>query len=381
MPTPPRRRPATPPARRPRVAGLRRPATPADEAAEGPLVDPADLTASTPAAETGPHPADRATDVDEAAEPASAVTGGVLGAPAAETPADDTTESRTTESRTAESRTAEPGTTAGSRAGTGAAEVATSTTAEQAAKTAAVGPKAKAAPATADRPTPGRRPAGKRKAESSLVGDRREDTRERPAAAARKPRKPSRNAAGSGMNAAIVLAVVALVLAGLALWFKGKSDSLTAGADADNSAVTDVRATEELKNKLKSAIERTLSYNFADLDATAKAVQETLTDRAVCDYNALYGKIRELAPQEKLVLSTKVRDIGVVSLRGSEAEALVFVDQTTTRAAATAGAEGQTVASGAQFAVRARADGDVWKITAFDMLNQPLPGGQSTANC
>ncbi|EWC63538.1 putative integral membrane protein [Actinokineospora spheciospongiae] len=369
------------------MAGLRRPATPADEAAESPLVDPADLTASTPAAETGPHPADRATDVDEAAEPASAVTGGVLGAPAAETPADDTTESRTTESRTTESRTtepgtAEPGTTAGSRTGTGAAEVATSTTAEQAAKTAATGPKAKAAPATADRPTPGRRPAGKRKAESSLVGDRREDTRERPAAAARKPRKPSRTtAARSGMNAAIVLAVVALVLAGLALWFKGKSDSLTAGADADNSAVTDVRATEELKNKLKSAIERTLSYNFADLDATAKAVQETLTDRAVCDYNALYGKIRELAPQEKLVLSTKVRDIGVVSLRGSEAEALVFVDQTTTRAAATAGAEGQTVASGAQFAVRARSEGDVWKITAFDMLNQPLPGGQSTANC
>ncbi|MCG8916191.1 hypothetical protein L6E12_10365, partial [Actinokineospora sp. PR83] len=275
------------------------------------------------------------------------------------------------------------GATAGARtAGPGAsgeaAEAPAGATAEPTAKTTAT---AKAAPATADRPAPGRRPAGKRKATGALVGDRREDTRERPAAAARKPRKPSRNAARSGMNAAIVLAVVALVLAGLALWFKGKSDSLTAGADADNSAVTDVRATEELKNKLKSAIERTLSYDFANLDATAKAVQETLTDRAVCDYNALYGKIRELAPQEKLVLSTKVRDIGVVSLRGSEAEALVFVDQTTTRAAAAAGAEGQTVASGAQFAVRARADGDVWKITAFDMLNQPLPGGQSTANC
>ncbi|WP_424189924.1 hypothetical protein ACOBQX_14205 [Actinokineospora sp. G85] len=328
MPTPPRRRPANQPARRPRVAGLRRPAGPEPRDVD----DREDLSQDRhdeQVPETAPAPD---TAVEEPTTPVVS-DDGVVGAdePDADEPDADEPEA------------------------------------------AAV---VEDEPAT--KPTPSPRPAGKRKNTGSSVAAEPTDDRPRKAKVAAGPRKTS---ATPGMNAAIVLAVLALVLAGLAFWFKGQADSLTAGADTDNSAVTDSAGTEQVKNQVREAVERTLSYDYTKLDVTAKAVGETLEGRAVCDYEAIYGKLKELAPQQKLVLSTKVRDIGVVSLRGDEAEVLVFVDQSVTRAAVEAGAEPQQTASGAQFAVSAHRSGDAWKITAFDMLSQPLPGGGSQPQC
>jgi Mce-associated membrane protein len=183
-------------------------------------------------------------------------------------------------------------------------------------------------------------------------------------------------ARNQSINRAIAIGVLALILAGLAIWFRGQADSLTGGTDGDNVALTDSAATSEVKGKLTVAIEKTLSYNFTDLDATAKAVKDNLAGTAVCEYDKLFGVLKEQAPAQKLILTTKVRELGVTRLAGDSADLLVFVDQSTTRTE-----QNQTTASGAQFGIRAQKIDGVWKITDFDMLDQPLPDGKSAPSC
>jgi len=175
---------------------------------------------------------------------------------------------------------------------------------------------------------------------------------------------------------AIVLGVVVLVLAALAIWFRGEANSRTENADANNQALLDTAKTSEVVGQVKDALEKSLSYNYTDMDSTAKAVKDGIAGRASCEYDQLFGQVKKLAPEQKLVLTTRVREIGVTRLEGDQAVLLVFVDQTTTRAD-----QNQTTASGAQFNVRAERQGGKWKITQFDMLNQQLANGQPAPTC
>ncbi len=226
-------------------------------------------------------------------------------------------------------------------------------------------------------PTPGRRPAGKRRtagvtrpADLAAAEARTGSARARQARVADNPRRRG----ATQLSVAVVLAVVAVVLAGLAVWFKGESDSLESGDQ--NSALTDSAATSEVVGQLKSAIETTFSYNYTDLDSTQKAVDSTLTGKARCEYDQLFGQVKQLAPKQKIVMVTAVRDIALVRLDGDRAEALVFIDQSSTRVDVN-----NSVAGEAQFAVLAHRDGDHWKITEFNMFDQPLVNGQPAPKC
>jgi Mce-associated membrane protein len=222
-------------------------------------------------------------------------------------------------------------------------------------------------------PPPRARPSGKRRAVGSTqpanLAAAEAETRDRDAEYEVRPTNPT-------LVKAITLGIALLILVALAFWFRGESNNRTEGADADNQALIDTARTSEVAGQVAEAIEKSLSYNYTDLDSTAKAVQDNLTGRALCEYDQLFGQVKKLAPEQKLVLTTRVRDKGVTRLEGDRAEVLVFVDQTTTRAD-----QNQTTASGAQFAVRAEKQGDRWKITQFDMLGQPLPNGQALPSC
>ena len=171
-----------------------------------------------------------------------------------------------------------------------------------------------------------------------------------------------------------MLAVVAVVLAGLAFFFRGKADALTSGDS--NTALTDSAGTSQVIGQLSNAIKQTFSYNYTDLDATAKAVKENLTGKALCEYNLLFGEVKQYAPEQKIVLATTVREIALVRLEGDRAEALVYIDQSSTRVDVN-----KTVAVGGQFAVMAQRQGDHWKITEFDMFGQPLFNGKPAPKC
>ena len=228
-------------------------------------------------------------------------------------------------------------------------------------------------PATVEEQPVRARPAGKRRA----IGLRRpDDLQAAEAEAAAATTDGVRTRQNTMLSWAIAIAVVALLVAGLAVWFRGEANSRTEGADTNNQALVDPATQSEAVRQLRSAIEKTLTYNYTDLDSTAKAVQDNLSGKALCEYDQLFGEVKKLAPEQKIVLTTQVREIGVTRLEGDQAVLLVFVDQRTTRAD-----QNQTTASGAQFDIKAQRQGDKWKITEFDMLGQPLPNGKPAPQC
>jgi Mce-associated membrane protein len=241
-------------------------------------------------------------------------------------------------------------------------------------------PTAAAAPATKPR-TDTIRPAGKRRtqgaarptdleaAETDTGAESKRSSRH-----ARTDDRPTRTRAQTQISLAIILTVVAVVLAGAAVFFRGKVNDLTSGDS--NTALTDSATTSQIKGQLTTAIKQTFSYNYTDLDSTEKAVKENLSGRALCEYNLLFGEVKQYAPQQKIVLDTTVRELGVTRVDGDRAEALVYIDQLSTRADVN-----KTVAVGGQFGVRAQRVGDHWKITEFDMFGQPLFNGKPAPTC
>ncbi|HEY0451353.1 hypothetical protein [Actinophytocola sp.] len=228
-----------------------------------------------------------------------------------------------------------------------------------------------------ERPTPSRRPAGKRRATGTArpadLGAAEAGARTGKAYPARLADAPRRRGA-TQLSVAVVLAVVAVVLVGLAIWFRGEASDLRSG-DA-NTALTDSATSSQVLGQLKSAIEETFSYNYTDLGATQKAVDATLTGKARCEYDQLFGQVKELAPKQKIIMATAVRDIALVRLDGDRAEALVFIDQSSTRVDVN-----NSVAGEAQFGVLAKRSGDHWKLTEFNMFDQHLVNGQPAPTC
>lgn len=235
-------------------------------------------------------------------------------------------------------------------------------------------PKPRATPRPKPRPEAGRRPEGKRRATGATrPTNLAEAERAAPRHAKAEP-APERTTARRQLSVAMVLVVVAVVLAGLAVWFRTEANDLTS-ADS-NTALTDPAGTSQVVGQLKSAVEKTFSYNYTDLAATEKAVRETLTGKALCDYNLLFSELKELATQQKVILATTVRKIGLVRLDGDRAEALVFIDQNSTRADLN-----KSAVVGARFGVLAHRDGDQWKITEFNMFGQRLVGNRPLPQC
>lgn len=362
---PQRRRPnpsagQTPPVRRPRVAGLRnRPGHP--ETAE-------ELTTEQPAI-----PAEPEAPEEREAESVSGVLDGVLGKsprraePEDEQAAEDT-EDADVEALRAAAAANEPPAVDDDTEDTGA---------EDTEDTEVVEKKRKPRPVAAgSRPAGKRRATGKARPDDLSAAETDTDTERRPRHA-RLDDQPAQSARTKGqrqISVAIVLAVVAVVLGGLAVFFRGQADDLASGDT--NTALTDSAATSQVKGQLTTAIKQTFSYNYTDLDSTEKAVKENLVGKALCEYNLLFGQVKEYAPKQKIVLDTTVRELALVRIDGDRAEALVYIDQLSTRVDVN-----KTVAVGGQFAVQAAKQGDHWKITEFDMFGQPLFNGQPAPKC
>lgn len=226
-------------------------------------------------------------------------------------------------------------------------------------------------------PAPSVRPAGKRRATGTVRPENlsaAETDAGRPARHAKAEVRPTRSRAQTQISLAIILAVVAIILAGLAVFFRGKANDLNSGDT--NTALTDTATTSQIKGQLTTAIKQTFSYNYTDLASTEKAVKENLTGKALCEYNLLFGEVKQYAPEQKIVLDTTVRELAVVRIDGDRAEALVYIDQLSTRVDVN-----KTVAVGGQFAVQAHRQGDQWKITEFDMFGQPLFNGKPAPTC
>lgn len=117
-----------------------------------------------------------------------------------------------------------------------------------------------------------------------------------------------------------VLALLASVLAA-ALGLTG------ALVRSDNDALVDAGATAAVTNQLRDPLARVLTYDYGDMNSTRKAAKDLFAGPAVTQYNRLFGSIRAEAQQQRLIVTTLVRRLGVVRLHDDQAELLAFVDQ------------------------------------------------------
>ncbi|WP_257900571.1 hypothetical protein [Saccharothrix obliqua] len=197
---------------------------------------------------------------------------------------------------------------------------------------------------------------------------------EEPSAAWRRKRVPA-DAGGRARRPGVVLPVtlflLAVALVGLGTWFQGR-----AGGVRHNAALVDTAGTSEVAGQVREAVEKAFSYNFADVAATERAAGELLVGRARCQYEAIFGPVRSLAPEQKLVVTVKAVSSGVTSLDGDRATVLLFLDQVTTRT--TDNQSGGGVAMMRASAVRS---GDRWRVDDMEMFGRSGDQSAELARC
>ncbi len=169
----------------------------------------------------------------------------------------------------------------------------------------------------------------------------------------------------------VALLLVAAILGGLGTFFLTKSRSVSYDA-----ALVDSATTSAVNGQIREAVEKSFSYNFADVESTEKAARELLTGKALCQYNAVFGPVREIAPQQKLVVTVRVVSSAVSSLKDDRATVLVFADQVTTRTT-----DNQTGGGTAMLRVSAIDDGGRWKIDNMQMFGATAEQNQQLQGC
>jgi Mce-associated membrane protein len=176
-------------------------------------------------------------------------------------------------------------------------------------------------------------------------------------------------AARSRLAAPLVLAVVTVLVGGLAVWFGLEWGHTRSGVDVSNTALTDNATTSEVSGQVTSAVSTVFSYDYTNLGKTQQAVQKVLTGTALCQYNQLFADVKQQAPSQKLVLTTTVQKQGVEMLQGGTARVLLLVEQHDTRATTNQTSDSQSI-----IAVNAVKQASTWKISAIDTFNGTNPG-------
>lgn len=157
---------------------------------------------------------------------------------------------------------------------------------------------------------------------------------------------------------AVALGVLAALLVGAGTWALVAADDLRSSGAAQNSALVDTGRTAEVSAAVTSALNQVFSYSYDKTEVTAQAAAVVLRGEALEVYDKLFAEVRDKAPGQKLVLTTRVVHSAVQSLEGDRARLLVFLDQSATRVDT-----GTTNGAAAQLSVTAKREGGHWVIT------------------
>ncbi|MFJ9780351.1 hypothetical protein ACIRSS_12250 [Amycolatopsis sp. NPDC101161] len=165
------------------------------------------------------------------------------------------------------------------------------------------------------------------------------------------PAKPRR-------RATVVLAVVAVFMTGLAVWCTLEARSTNAVV-AHNTALSDTAGTAEAGKQISAALGTLFSYRYDDPAKNEQAAKDLLAGPALAQYDQLFGQVRKLAADQKLVVTSTAVASGVKLLDGDRAALLVFLDQTGTRG------DGQHSTGAAQLSVTAERVAGKWRVTGM----------------
>ncbi|MFJ7218288.1 hypothetical protein [Amycolatopsis sp. NPDC098790] len=157
-----------------------------------------------------------------------------------------------------------------------------------------------------------------------------------------------------------LLVAVSVLLAGTGVAFTLLARSAAGNPAAANHALTDVGATAEVTSAVTLALNRIFSYSYDRTDVTEQAANDVLRGDALSTYDRLFAQVKEKAPAQKLVLTTRVTSSAVQELGGGKARLLVFLDQSATRTD-----NNSSSSAAAQLSVVAEREGNTWKITGL----------------
>ncbi|WP_410574849.1 hypothetical protein [Amycolatopsis sp. cmx-4-61] len=158
-----------------------------------------------------------------------------------------------------------------------------------------------------------------------------------------------------------LLLAATLVLTGAGVWFTFEARSAADNPAAANRALTDVGATADVTSAVTLAVNRIFSYSYDRTDVTEKAAAAVLRGPAKDSYDKLFAEVRRKAPEQKLVLTSRVSAIAVQELDNGHARLLVFLDQSAVRADNNA-----TDTAAAQLSVTAERTNGGWVITGLE---------------
>ncbi|MBO0913366.1 hypothetical protein [Streptomyces laculatispora] len=163
-----------------------------------------------------------------------------------------------------------------------------------------------------------------------------------------------------------VLCVLTVLLGSFAAWALTSAGSLRDDPGRQNTALTDISSTSEVKGQITEAVGAVFSYNYASPARADTAVKTYLVGKAVQQHEDMLADVRAQAPKQKLVLTTTVTESGVQLLDGDRARLLIFADQSNTRT----GKSQETTYAAAMFAVDAVRRGGTWRISAIDTFSR-----------
>ncbi|MFC8537661.1 hypothetical protein ACFUJY_27645 [Streptomyces sp. NPDC057249] len=221
----------------------------------------------------------------------------------------------------------------------------------------------RAATAAPPRPRTGRGPDPEKPGtapDEAVAEDEEEEEEgepEAPKATARRWPRPSLPA---------VLCVLTLLLGAIAAWAFTSAASLRDDPARQNTALTDISRTSEVKGQITEAVGAVFSYDYASPTKAEAAVTKYLTGKAVQQHADMLAEVRAQAPKQKLVLTTTVTDSGVEMLDGDRARLLIYADQRNTRT----GKSEETTYAAAMFSVDAVRKGGSWRISAIDTFTR-----------
>ncbi|OKJ21514.1 hypothetical protein AMK21_08625 [Streptomyces sp. CB00316] len=207
-------------------------------------------------------------------------------------------------------------------------------------------------------------PPGLREPETEPVREQDRDPEPEPGSGSEAVTTPPRGRLRPRLPA--LLCALTVLLGAFAAWAFTSAASLRDEPARQNTALTDIARTSEVKGRIGEAVGAVFSYDYASPTRSDRAAKTHLTGRAVQQHKDMLAEVRAQAPQQKLVLTTTVTASGVEYLDGDRARLLIFADQSNTRT----GKDEETTYAAAMFAVDAVRHGDTWRIAAIDTFTR-----------
>ena len=184
-----------------------------------------------------------------------------------------------------------------------------------------------------------------------------------PAGADGTPRRRSLLSPPTTRRATGLLLAVTVLLVAAAAFFGAEWYRTTFTGSASNTALTDVGTTAQVGEQVGEAITKVYSFDYARLQQAEDDARGVITPGFQPEFDKIFGSVKDLAPQQKAVVTATIPKLAVASIDGDRATVYAFVNQVIRRQAD--GGAPQEGSAAARLRVDAQFVDGRWKISAM----------------